>query len=124
MSNSSKVLLSLTVLLIIIGALVWWFVSSQNNSQVPEPAATPATGDQAAPQLAAGQNTQAALNQPADNQTRGSGNSSSAAPSSNLTTGNTNDDILKDLTNVDGQMNNLNSDVTASNQTIASVTVQ
>ena len=123
MSNSSKILLSLLILLIVIGAAVWWFVSSQNNSQSPEPAVTPATGDQAAAQSGASQNTQAVPTKPADNQAPGA-NPASAAPSSNLTTGNTNDDIANDLTNVDGQMNNLNSDITISSQIVAPVTAQ
>ena len=124
MSKSSKMLLLLITLLIIIGSLVWWFVSSQNDSQTPEmPVVTPAAGNQTARQTPTDR-ASTAPNQPADNQEPGSANPLSAAPATNLTAGNTNDDIAKDLTSVDSQMNNLDTDVANSNQAITPITVQ
>ena len=109
------------MLIIIIGA-VWWFVASQSNSQ-NEPNGTidqtqvPSSQDQTQ-----NQSTPATANQPGGQNSQTT--PSSLTPSGNLSTGNTNDDISKDLTNVDSLLNSLYSDITNSNQTVTPVTVQ
>jgi len=124
MSNSTKILLLLVALLVIIGAGAWWFVATQNNNQPVESVLTPATDKQATPPTQTQNQNQNQPVQPTTNQTPASNNAATPAPVASLTNGNTDDDISKDLANVDGQMNNLNSDVTNSNQAVTPVTVQ
>ena len=108
------------LLLAIIAVFVWWFVAMQNSSQTPEPVLNPTPSEQTPSTQNQTQNlnSQPSETQPSGGQTPGADNSTT------LTTGNTNNDISKDLTNVDTQMNSLNADVTDSSQTVTPITGQ